>query len=90
MVKHQIKHKARSRAARRWAMLRTHNLKITDFQIGYNPARDVSKQKEHPQRLLLIRKLASPCRDRRPRLSVREKIDTQKAKTNPDRFFCRG
>ena len=43
-------------------------------------------KKEGKQSGLLIRKLASPCRDRRPRLSVREKIDTQKAKINPDRF----
>ena len=36
-----------------------------------------------------IRKLASPCRDRRPRLSVREKIDTQKANNNPRQIFAK-
>ena len=32
------------------------------------------KRKKEEQRLLLIRKLASPCRDRRPRLSIKTKI----------------
>ena len=28
------------------------------------------------------------CRDRHPRLSVREKIEPQKTKKNPDRLAC--
>ena len=65
---------------------------LYQYIIGFAPLQyDADKivsaiKKEACKSGLLIRMLASPCRDRRPRRSVREKIDTQKTNRYPDRF----